>query len=90
MAPVSFGLSDILMVMNEGDDTPPGAATVAWRPDTSGGGEDAPSPSRSPPPAVEYVGPFDAPMSDGVKAGMAVCGAIEMKLLNCKFRCVSV
>ena len=80
MSPVFFGLLDILIVMNEEDqDEPPGGVAVAWPPDTSGGSEDAPNPS--PPPAVEYVGPFDAPMSDDrVKAGMAVCGVIEMKL----------
>ena len=55
-------------MMNE--DEPPGGVAVAWPPDTI--------PGPSPPPAVEYVSPFDAPMSDGVKAGMEVCGVIEM------------
>ena len=58
------------------EDEPPGGVAVAWPPDTSGGGEAIPGPS--PPPAVEYVSPFDAPMSDRVKAGMEVCGVIEM------------
>ena len=79
MSPVFFGLLDIFIVMNEEDqDEPPGGVAVAWPPDTSGGGEDAPNPS--PPPAVEYVGPFDAPLGEGVKAGMKVYCAIEMNL----------
>ena len=59
------------------EDEPPGGVAVAWPPDTSGGGGEA-IPGPSPPPAVEYVSPFDAPMSDRVKAGMEVCGVIEM------------
>ena len=66
--------------MNE--DEPPGGVAVAWPPDTSGGGEAIPGPS--PPPAVEYVSPFDAPMSDGVKAGM---GKSAM-LLRCSYSTV--